>query len=321
MGATHAVTYAKLPGVRIAAVSARNPQTLSGDFSGVGGNLGLVLPNIDFSRTAKYENWQQLIADPAIDAVDICLPTDLHQRVAVAALSAGKHVLCEKPMALTGEECDLMLAAAQESGRVLMIGHVLRFWPAYGYLRQFVMSGETGAVQTATFTRTCGLPDWSSWLPDTARSGGALLDLLIHDLDQILLLFGAPAAIRAKSLGSFDAVTATFLYPSGSEIRLQGGWLASGTPFSMAFQARTAGALLELGPNGLMLSDAEGKQRRIEIPDVNPYVEELSYFQQCCEAGRRPDRCPPEASAAAVKVAVLLKRSRDSDGEEIQCVL
>jgi predicted dehydrogenase len=321
MGATHAVTYTKLPGVRIAAVSARNAQRLSGDFSDVGGNLGLVLPNVDFSGATKYTDWEELIANPAIDAVDICLPTDLHECVAVAALSSGKHVLCEKPMALTAKDCDLMLARAEETGRILMIGHVLRFWPAYQYLHQFFARSEFGPVQTATFTRMCGLPDWSSWLPNTTRSGGAVLDLLVHDLDQILLLFGTPKAVRAKALGNFDAVTATLLYPNGPEIRLQGGWIASETPFSMAFQVRTARALLELGPNGLTLSDADGKQHKIQVPDANPYTAQLSYFQQCCESGRKPDRCPPEAAAAAVKVALLLKRSRDLDGEEIPCAL
>jgi predicted dehydrogenase len=321
MGATHAVAYSKLSGVRIAAVSARNERRLSGDFSDVGGNLGLALPNLDFSGTAKYRDWEQLIADPAIDAVDICLSTDLHEPVAVAALASGKNVLCEKPMALTAEDCDLMLAKAKEADRILMIGHVLRFWPAYEYLQQFVALNEFGPVQTATFTRMCGLPDWSSWLTDTAKSGGAVLDLLIHDMDQILLLFGAPKAVRAKPLGNFDALTATLLYPNGPEIRLQGGWMASGTPFSMRFQVRTAGALLELGPNGLTLSDADGTQRKIQLPDANPYMEQLRYFQQCCEPGQKPDRCPAEAAAAAVKVALLLRRSRDLDGEEIPCAL
>lgn len=321
MGATHAVAYSKLSGVRIAAVSARDAQRLSGDFSNVGGNLGLELPNLDFSQTAKYEDWKQLIANPGVDAVDICLPTNLHERVAVAALSAGKHVLCEKPMGLSGEECDRMLAQAQHANRVLMIGHVLRFWPAYEYLQDFVSSGQSGNVQTATFTRMCGLPDWSAWLPDARKSGGAVLDLLVHDLDQILLLFGAPSAVRAKALGDFDAITATLLYPNGPEVRLQGGWMAAGTPFSMAFQVRTARALLELGPNGLTWSDAQGKQKKIDNTGADPYLAQLSYFQQCCDTGRRPDRCPPEASAAAVKLALFLKQSRYLNGEEVRCAL
>ena len=84
---------------------------------------------------------------------------------------------------------------------------------------------------------------------------------------------------------------------------------------------RAARAQLELGPNGLMLSDAEGTQRKVELPDANPFVQELAYFQKCCDEGRRPDRCPPEASAAVVKMALSMKRSRELDGEEVPCVL
>jgi predicted dehydrogenase len=91
MRATHAVAYSKLPDVRIAAISARDEQRLSGDFSKVGGKLGLVPPNLDFSETAKYEDWEQLIAD---SAVDICLLTSLHERVTLTC-SRPLFVLCE----------------------------------------------------------------------------------------------------------------------------------------------------------------------------------------------------------------------------------
>jgi predicted dehydrogenase len=321
MGATHAVTYTKLPEVRIAAVSGGNAERLNGDFSTVGGNLALALPNIDLQAANKYAHWQELITDSAIEAVDICLPTDLHAEVACAALAAGKHVLCEKPMALTGEQCELMLAKARETGRVLMIGHVLRFAPAYEHLREFVTFDEAGTVQSATFTRVCGVPDWSPWLPDSNKSGGAVLDLLIHDLDQILLLFGPPRAARAKQLGDVDGVSATLLYPGGPEVRVQGGWMPRGTPFSMAFQVRTARALLEYGSGGLTYTDGTGIRKPVQIPDCDPYREELSYFQQCCDYGLKPELCPPQSSADAVKLAILIRQSRDRDGEELACAL
>jgi predicted dehydrogenase len=321
MGATHAATYAQMQGVSIAAVSARNADVLKGDFSKVGGNLSRPLPNVDFSATAKYEDWTKMLDDAEVEAVDICLPTDLHRPVAVASLTAGKHVLCEKPMGLSEEDCDAMLEAARTHGRVLMIGHVLRFWPDYQYLRDFLRTEKYGTARRATFTRVCGLPDWSSWLPDTARSGGALLDLLVHDIDQILLLFGAPAAVRAKALGEFDAVSATLLYPNGPEVRLQGGWMASGTPFSMGFQVQATGGLLELGAGGLTLSDAQGQRQTVALPHADAYAAQLFYFQQCCDNGTSPDECPPEASADAVKLALLLKRSRELDGEQLACAL
>src|SRR5438270_13937750 len=140
MGATHLTSWMNLPDIRVKAVAARNAQARSGDFSKVGGNLGHALPSVDLSNVSQYGEWRDLVADPDIDAVDICLPTDLHEGVTAAALATGKHVLCEKPMALTAEQCEAMLSGARSADRVLMIGHVLRFWPAYVYLRDFVSS-------------------------------------------------------------------------------------------------------------------------------------------------------------------------------------
>jgi predicted dehydrogenase len=212
-----------------------------------------------------------------------------------------------------------MLDAARRANRILMIGHVLRFWPAYRYLHRVVSSNEYGDVRSATFTRYCGLPDWSPWLLDPSRSGGAIFDLLIHDLDQILLLFGPPASVRAKTFGNADAVSASLLYPGGPEVRLQGGWLASGTAFSMGFQVRTVRAQLDLTPDGLILADAKG-QRRLDLDETDAFADEIGYFQDCCENNREPSRCPPEQSAAAVKLAHAVMKARSSE-EEVKCEL
>src|SRR5579875_2347699 len=258
MGATHLSAYEKLRGVEIAAVCSPDAQALSGDLTAVGGNLNRPHRAHDFSGARTYTDWIDLIRDPQLDAVDICLPTDLHAPAAIAALESGKHVLCEKPMALSAEDCEHMMAAAQRHNRILMIGQILRFWPEYLCLRDFVESGRYGRVRGATFIRRCGLPDWSRWLPDERRSGGAIVDLLTHDIDQALLLFGAPARVAAKSMGGPDTLMATLIYPNGPEVRIQGGWFPACTPLSMGFQVRAERAELEWGPDGLTLSDASG---------------------------------------------------------------
>jgi predicted dehydrogenase len=314
MGVTHLGAYAKIPGTEVTAISCRDPKTLEGDFSNSGGNLEREPQTFDLTAAKKYTVWRELIRDPNVEVVDICLPTDLHVTVAVEALSAGKHVLCEKPMAMTTEGCERMAAAAAQYKRTLMVAQVLRFWPEYMALERFVREKEYGAVRAVTLTRRCGVPDWSGWLLDEKRSGGAIVDLLIHDIDQALLLFGEPEAVAAKKLAGVDALTATLLYPGGPEVRLQGGWFAAGMPFSMSFQARAERAELELGPEGLTLNRvpfaAEGG---------DGYEAELAYFLECCKSGRPPELCMPEASAQAVKLALLLKRSRENDGERIKC--
>lgn len=324
MGAMHLDAYSRISGVQVAAVCSGNPLTRSGDLTKVGGNLSGRAMVRDFSAVRKYEDWRALVHDPEIDAIDICLPTDLHSSVTLAALKAGKHVFCEKPMALSGEDCDTMTIAARDHNRLLMIGHVLRFWPEYQYLRSFVSRGEYGRIRSATFVRRCGLPDWSHWLPDEARSGGAIVDLLLHDVDQALDLFGMPQSVAAKSMGGPDTAMATLIYPRGSEsggpeVRVQGGWFAAGTPLSMSFQARADRAELEMSREGLMLSDITGQRKQVNAGATDAYEAELSYFVDCCRTGTQAERCPPEASACAVKVALLLKQSRAEGGRQLSC--
>lgn len=320
MGATHVAAYSNIAAVEIADVCAGNARALSGDLNEIGGNLGQRAGMYDFSRVRKCTDWHELVLEGALDALDICLPTDLHAEVAIAALESGKHVLCEKPMALTADECEQMIRGAERSGRVLMIAQVLRFWPEYLALSDFVKSGEYGAVRSAMFVRRCGLPDWSRWLPDEKRSGGAVLDLLIHDIDQVLTLFGVPERIAAKSMGGVDTVMATFIYEDRKEVRVQGGWFAPGTPFSMSFQVRAERAEMELAVNGLMVSDMTGVRKRIETGGGDAYQTELQYFVACCRAGEQPERCPVQESARAVEIALLLKESRARGGEQLRCL-
>jgi predicted dehydrogenase len=317
MGATHLKAFLNTEGVTLAAVSATNPRRLSGDLSDVGGNLGREAGTYDFSDVRKYTDWQDLVNDPNVDAVDVCLPTHLHLPVTVAALKAGKHVLCEKPMALTAAQCDEMLSAARERGKILMIAHVLRFWPEYNFLNHFVKSGEYGAIRTATFVRRCGVPDWSKWAMDEERSGGAILDLLIHDIDQVLRLFGPPAKVAAKALNEQDSISATLLYPNGPEVRVQGGWFPSGTPFAMGFQVAAQRGELELTPDGLRLNDGSGEIKAVKPDGPDAYDAEIGYFVECCRMGQQPVECPPEQSALAVKLALALKQSRAENGAPI----
>jgi predicted dehydrogenase len=319
MGAMHLGGFAKLPGVEVAAVCSENPKALAGDLSHIGGNLVVAARAYDFSAVKKYTRWQDLIADADLDAVDICLPTDLHAEVTIAALRAGKHVLVEKPMALTMADCDRMLAAADESRRIFMVGQVLRFWPEYRYLHAFGKEKQYGALRSATFVRQGGLPDWSKWLPVDARSGGAVVDLLIHDIDQALRLFGMPDRVTGKRLGEADSLAASLIYPNGPEVRIQGGWFAPGSPFSMTFQVRAERAELEFSANGLTLSDDAGVRTKVEPEGGDAYAAEVAYFAGCCQRGEPPAECLPQESAQAVQVALLLKESRAKGGEQIKC--
>ncbi len=321
MGSTHLDAFSKMEGVEIAAIWTHNLQALSTGFQHTGGNLNRETRVHDLSAVRKYSDPRELVNDSELDAIDICLPTDLHASVGIAALGAGKHVFCEKPLALTPADCDLMIAEAKKHDRVLMAGQVLRFWPEYLYLESFVKSREYGAIISATFVRRCGLPDWSRWLPDENRSGGAVLDLLIHDIDQALWIFGTPDRVAAKSIGPVDTVMASLIYAGGPQVRIQGGWFAAGSVLSMTFQVRAERAELELTPQGLYLSNQAGERKQIEVSGGDAYETELAYFVECCRMSRQSERCMPEDSGRAVKLAFLLKQSRAQGGEQLKCTL
>ncbi len=318
MGATHLAAYSKIPDVEVGGIATKSDRSLAEHLAHAGGNLDRPATVFDFSRVRQYEHWRELVLDPAYDVVDICLPTDLHAEIAITALAAGKHVLCEKPMALTSVDCDRILNAAAKSNRVLMIAHVLRFWPEFRVLEEFVKSGQNGRVRAARFERRCGIPDWSGWLPVEARSGGAVVDLLVHDIDQVLMLFGLPDRVAATAVGNVDAINALLTYPDGTDVRIEGGWLISGAPFYMGFTATSDHASLELNADGLFLDDKTGRHK-VQPPEGDAYDAEIGYFIDCCRTGKTPERCPPRQSAEAVKLALLLKEARAKGGELIKC--
>ena len=314
MGATHLGAFSKLKDVEVAAVCARNPQALSGDLSHVGGNLNREAGVYDFSNVRKYTDWREIVRDPALDAIDICLPTDAHLAVSLAAFAEGKHVLCEKPMALSTSDCERMIAAAESHRRIFMVGQVLRFWPEYLYLENFVKS-ERRSIVSATFSRRAAMPDWNPWLMDESRSGGAILDLLIHDIDQALSLFGRPEQVSAKSLEGSDSMTATLTYADGLQVRIEGGWFGAETPFSMGFAAQARERELDFTAEGLRLNAT-----KVELPAAeDAYEAELAYFIECCQNNRQPDRCLPRDSAEGVELALLLKQSRSLEGTPLKC--
>lgn len=328
MGSTHLKALKNVPQAQLAAVVSSDEKKLSGDLSGIQGNIGGPGEKMDFSRVKKYRTVDEVLRDPEVEAVDICLPTDQHAPVALAALRAQKHVLVEKPMALTGTAADQMLAEAGNHGRVLMTGQVLRFIGAYQKAAELVKAGKLGAVRAALFRRRCAAPGWSRWLGNPAISGGGVFDLLIHDVDFCLHLFGQPAAASATGYEDLprgiDAITGQFHYPSIGSVVVTGGWHhPKAYPFSMEFTITCDSGTLDYSSEGrpLALYPADGEKQAIETCDADWFAEELKYFVDCAANGRKPERCPPEESAAAVKLTLLMVESRKKKGEKIACKL
>ncbi len=255
MGSTHLQAIANIEGAELAAVMDLDEKRLSGDLSGIQGNLGGPGLRMDFSGVKRYRTVEEMASDVEVEAVDVCLPTFLHAPVTLQLLRAGKHVLVEKPMALNGAECDEMIAEAQRQGRVLMVAQVLRFAPAYQALRRYIEDGSVGTVRSAMFRRRCAVPGWGPWEFDAAKSGGGIFDLLIHDVDMCLHLFGAPTAVSAVGhedmAHGIDNILAQFHYPGAGFVAVTGGWHHAGAyPFSMEYTV--------VGDNGVVEYDSAG---------------------------------------------------------------
>ncbi len=326
MGSTHLKALQALPDVEIAAVCSATPSKLTGDLSGVQGNIGGPGERYDFSRIKTSADPEPILADPEIDAVDICLPTDMHAAVAIEALRAGKHVLVEKPIALDGDAADRVLREADRAGKILMAAQVLRFMPPYVGLRGAMAGGALGLMRSALFRRRCAAPFWSSWLADPSRSGGGVFDLLIHDIDMTIHLFGLPESVEASGYENLprgmDIIHAELFYADGGSAVITGGWHhPKSYPFSMEYTVVCDGGTVDFSSDGgpATLYRADGEVEKLNLPDVDGYAAEVKYFVECCREGVQPSICPPRESADAVKLARLILEARNSNGERLLC--
>jgi predicted dehydrogenase len=198
MGMVHYLTYQKVSGVKVAALSELEKKRLEGDWTDIKGNFGPAGTMMDLSGIAKYENLDEMIADPNVELLDVCLPPALHADVAVKALQAGKHVFCEKPMALTVADTQRMVSAAEQAGRLLMIGHVLPVFPEFNFVHQAAVDGRYGRLLGGHFKRVISDPLWLPNYFDPQIIGGPMLDLHVHDAHFIRLLFGMPKALTSQ---------------------------------------------------------------------------------------------------------------------------
>lgn len=321
MGRTHFARLRKNPNAAIVAVCDRDARRCAGEWNDTLGNLDIGQDKggrVSMEGIRPYANPDELMRDPDVDVVVIALPTAAHAPVAVAALEAGKHVLCEKPMAYHPSECDRMLRAARANHRMLMVAQCIRFWPQYETIKRCVDEGRIGPVRFVTLRRLGHTPTYSAdnWLLDGQQSGGALLDLHVHDVDYAHFLLGVPKTIVARGTrgasGGIDHVVATYSYPDGRYAVIEGGWaLAAPWSFDMEIMVHgergTLGWAMSRGSDVLLNT---GGKTNEPIPCAgDAYQSEADYFVECVRAGRPVDRCTPESSRLSIVLAWLELRS------------
>ncbi len=142
MGMIHYLAARRVAGAKVVALCSRDPKKLAGDWTSIQGNFGPRGTQMDLSGITLHDDFDKMLADPQVDLVDLCVPNDQHARMAIRALEAGKPVLVEKPIALTINEAEAMVAASRKAGKPLMVGQVLPFVPEFAFALEAVRSGE-----------------------------------------------------------------------------------------------------------------------------------------------------------------------------------
>ena len=266
MGMIHYLASRKLQGAKVAALCSRDQKKLNGDWRDIQGNFGPRGEMMDLAGIKKYAKLEDMLADKDIDMIDICNPTHLHPATALAALKAGKHVLVEKAIALEPKDADAMVDAASKAGKLLMVAHVLPFFPEFAYAAEAIRSGKYGKLLGGHFKRVISKPDWSDDIGDASKTGGPAVDLHIHDTHFIGLVCGVPKQVFSTGLVEKDAVTyltTSYLYgANGPAVTCSSGAVAmKARPFVHGYEVYLEKATLvyESGTCALTVLHADGK--------------------------------------------------------------
>jgi predicted dehydrogenase len=297
MGAVHRENYRHIGGVCVAAVAGASEKDAA-----KASEWGLPF----------YESIPEMLGAEEIDAVDVCTPTYLHADGIREGIEGGRHVITEKPMALTGADAKALFGAADAAGVQIYVAHVLQFHRQSEILRDIVMSGEYGRPLDAYFYRLSVCPRWAEggWLFEREKSGLVPFDLHIHDLDLIVSLFGCPLDFKmtrsaAHDRGYSEHCRFSYRY-EGMGVTAEAGWLNADIPFTAGWRVCFEGAVVT-NDGGVVTAygagvppkvfDTEEKilvRTGINVPPTGTYLAELRHFTDCVSRGVPSDRVTRE---------------------------
>jgi 1,5-anhydro-D-fructose reductase (1,5-anhydro-D-mannitol-forming) len=253
---------------------------------------GLYERTIEFARThdagTPYGTYAELLADPTVDAVYVATPNDLHHEVVIAAAAAGKHVLCEKPLATNVIQAREMVAACDEANVVLCVGLQLRFQAIFGAIGTELRAGRIGSVREISFQRYAPVGQAGVWRRDLRRGSGVLHDVAVHLIDLVMWM----TSDTIESVFAFSRPERRTQEPDETLsilLKMSSGCLASlrcsrELPIGRnEFQAFGSRGMLATGPlrwvdeNRLTITTSEASEER-QYPAGNPYQLEVEAF-------------------------------------------
>ncbi|HUD45250.1 MAG TPA: Gfo/Idh/MocA family oxidoreductase [Candidatus Baltobacteraceae bacterium] len=319
MGMTHLRAYLAGQSARVAAVCGVSRLPVNGVLQGVRGNIGANSEDIQLDPRVKvFRKFEELLADGEVELVDLCTPTPAHPEQCIAALQAGKHVLCEKPLARTSAAAREILRVAESSPGILMPAMCMRFWPGWSWLKEVVQKEPYGRILAARFRRVSEMPGWSKQdiYGGAIDLGGALFDLHIHDTDFINFLFGRPAAVFSSgvinSAGTVDHVVTQYIYPGGPAVHAEGNWLLT-RGFNMAFTIHCQRATLDFdlgrGADAMQIAEQRQPARSIHYDQPDGYVGEIRYMLDCIAQRRQPEIVDASSAVTALEICEAEEKS------------
>jgi UDP-N-acetylglucosamine 3-dehydrogenase len=269
---------------------------------------------------------ETLFSYPDFDAVIICLPTFTRLETLQMAVKAGKHIFCEKPLALDPSMAGSIRQLLTGYPKTVMVGQVLRFFWEYAQLRQMVLEGKIGQIGTIRLSRLVGYPGNASWFIDESKSGGLLLDLLVHDLDFLLWTFGEidhvfAQNVRNKRPAELDYALITCKMKSGALAHLESSWAHPPGSFRQTVEIAGSQGLLSYDSAVAKsfelhsTQEKDGTLSRIALPPAAPegdvYYLEMKHFIDCLTEGR-PVNIPWQEALQACSAAFAAVESARS---------
>lgn len=306
LGHVHADSLAGFDDVCVKAVCDINPEKLA--MQQVAFNIDAGECKFDISGSTTYTDYATMLETEALDAVVLAVPTDLHASFSIMAMNKGINVFCEKPMSISVEHCHDMIACRDENKVNLAIGQCLRFWGEYEYLKASIEDHRYGRLRSLHMERLGNAQGLSEWFLDHHRSGGALLDLHVHDVDWVNSVLGKPDRMNAVGhigiTGGVDDLIAIWEY-GHTIVSIVGSWMYCGG-FKMQYRAIFDEATLEysIHTNPTLMEYKLGAEPKpIAVDTTSAYTREMRYFLDCVSKGQINEIVTAESTCESIALA------------------
>jgi predicted dehydrogenase len=315
MGMTHTQSILKNENLQLVAIVDKDVEGIESKLQDDSGNFSTGDIDVEvINSIKKYSTLTECLQFEELDAVHVCVHTDLHYEIAKEALMHGKHVFLEKPICLDVRQGEELINLAKEKELILMVAHVVRFMPPYQKLKKWIDNEEFGKLKFLSLSRFSGVPAWGQWKEKQAAfgsSGGALFDLVIHDIDYVNYVLGNPGSIKCNYLPGYlskhDYLSALWSYPEqGVEVKVEGGnTFHSNFPFQAGFSAQfeNASVLFTTFKADVISIATNEEVKEIPAGDAGEgFYNEIAYFASCIENNTQPLECTPESSLQTINL-------------------